>query len=187
MSNKYKFLKKQRYEYYKGTSEIVDNELDDFVDDVVERLNTQDFNKLELLKVKQIQDEQIAELKTKLAEMTKKYELASCPTGGLVDRLRNLEQQLAEKDEIIDWQNEIVEGVKQEEELLAQKLKSLGVDCIEDLGKTYDQDKISFAIEQLEKVKSAFCLINSKLDKVETIKEYIHYIDHQINELKEME
>ena len=68
MSNKYKFLKKQRYEYYKGTSEIVDNELDDFVDDVVERLNTQDFNKLELLKVKQIQDEQIAELKTKLAE-----------------------------------------------------------------------------------------------------------------------
>ena len=40
------------------------------------------------------------------------------------------------------------------------------------------------AIEQLEKVKSAFGLINSKLDKVETIKEYIHYIDHQINELK---
>ena len=68
MSNEYEFLKKLRYEYYKGTSEIVDNELDDFVDDVVERLNTQDFNKLELLKVKQIQDEQIAELKTKLAE-----------------------------------------------------------------------------------------------------------------------
>ena len=46
------------------------------------------------------------------------------------------------------------------------------------------EDKISFAVEQLEKVKSAFGLINSKLDKVETIKEYIHYIDHQINELK---
>lgn len=66
MSNKYKFLKKQRYEYYKGTSEIVDNELDDFVDDVVERLNTQDFNKNELLKVKQIQDERISELKEQL-------------------------------------------------------------------------------------------------------------------------
>ena len=46
------------------------------------------------------------------------------------------------------------------------------------------EDKISFAIAELEKVKSAFSLINSKLDKVETIKEYIHYIDHQINELK---
>ena len=47
-----------------------------------------------------------------------------------------------------------------------------------------NQDKISFAIAELEKVKSAFGLINSKLDKVETIKEYIHYIDHQINGLK---
>ena len=46
------------------------------------------------------------------------------------------------------------------------------------------KDKVSFTIAELEKVKSAFGLINSKLDKVETIKEYIHYIDHQINELK---
>ena len=66
MSNKYEFLKKQRYEYYKDTNKIVDNELDDFVDDVVERLNTQDFNKNELLKVKQIQDERIAELEEQL-------------------------------------------------------------------------------------------------------------------------
>ena len=65
----------------------------------------------------------------------------------------NLKQQLAEKDEIIDWQNEIVEGVKQEEELLAQKLKSLGVDCIEDLGKEHNQDKISFCIKQLTETK----------------------------------
>ena len=66
MTNEYEFLKKQRYEYYKDTNKIVDNELDDFVDDVVERLNTQDFNKNELLKVKQIQDERIAELKEQL-------------------------------------------------------------------------------------------------------------------------
>ena len=66
MSNKYEFLKKQRYEYYKDTNKIVDNELGAFVDDVVERLNTQDFNKLELLKVKQIQDERISELKEQL-------------------------------------------------------------------------------------------------------------------------
>ena len=47
------------------------------------------------------------------------------------------------------------------------------------------KDKISFAIAELEKVKSAFGLINPKLDKVETIKEYIHYIDHQIKQLEE--
>lgn len=127
MSNKYKFLKKQRYEYYKGTSEIVDNELDDFVDDVVERLNTQDFNKLELLKVKQIQDEQIAELKTKLAEK--------------------------------------------------------------------DQDKISFAIAELEKVKDwckeyrtidEFGVFTINVDDVlNTEDNLLNFIDNQIKQLKE--
>ena len=58
---------------------------------------------------------------------------------------------------------------------------------LDKLEKQCDKDKISFTVEQLEKVKSAFGLINSKLDKVETIKEYIHYIDHQINELKGVE
>ena len=66
MNNEYDFLKKQRYEYYKDTGLIVDNEVDDFVRNVVERLNTQDFNKNELLKVKQIQDQRIAELKEQL-------------------------------------------------------------------------------------------------------------------------
>lgn len=92
MSNEYEFLKKQRYEYYKGTSEIVDNELDDFVDDVVERLNTQDFNKLELLKVKQIQDEQIAELKTKLAEKDQdKISFAIAELEKVKELIRNID------------------------------------------------------------------------------------------------
>ena len=127
MSNEYEFLKKQRYEYYKGTSEIVDNELDDFVDDVVERLNTQDFNKNELLKVKQIQDEQIAELKTKLAEK--------------------------------------------------------------------DQDKISFAIKQLEKVKDwckeyrtidEFGVFTINVDDVlNTADNLLNFIDNQIKQLEE--
>lgn len=71
MTNEYEFLKKQRYEYYKDTNKIVDNELDDFVDDVVERLNTQDFNKRELLKVKQIQDQRIVELEEQLKNCIK--------------------------------------------------------------------------------------------------------------------
>lgn len=45
---------------------------------------------------------QNTDLETKLAEITKKYELASCPTGGLVDRVRNLEQQLAENNEFFN-------------------------------------------------------------------------------------
>lgn len=60
------FLQKPRYEYYKGTTEVIDNELDNFVEDVVDRLNEQYFNKRDLLKVKQNQDEQIADLQYKL-------------------------------------------------------------------------------------------------------------------------
>ena len=60
------FLQKPRYEYYKGTTEVIDNELDNFVEDVVDRLNEQYFNKRDLLKVKQNQDEQIADLQHKL-------------------------------------------------------------------------------------------------------------------------
>lgn len=40
----------------------------------------------------------IADLETKLADMTKKYELASFPIGGLVDMARKLEQQLKESE-----------------------------------------------------------------------------------------
>lgn len=63
---------KERYEYYKGTTEIFDNELDDIVEDVVDILNTQDYNKRELLKVKQNQGQQLAELKKQLEEKDNK-------------------------------------------------------------------------------------------------------------------
>lgn len=59
-------LLKPRYEYYKGTTEVVDNESDTFVEDVVDRLNEQCFNKRELLKVKQNQDQEIANLQHQL-------------------------------------------------------------------------------------------------------------------------
>ena len=62
---------KKRYEYYKGTTEIMDNVLGEFVGDVVERLNTQDIHKRKLLKIKKNQEQQIEELKTKLAEKDK--------------------------------------------------------------------------------------------------------------------
>ena len=71
MTNEYDFLKKQRYEYYKDTSLIVDNEVDDFVRNVVETLNTQYYNILELVNIKQLQAERILELEKKL-KMQKK-------------------------------------------------------------------------------------------------------------------
>ena len=88
---------------------------------------------------------------------------------------QQLKKQLAEKEEEIAYLTKQVKKFNNE----AQKY-------FEDAycNDFHNQDKIDFAVEQLEKVKSAFGLINSKLDKVETIKEYIHYIDHQINELK---
>lgn len=59
-------LIKPRYEYYKGTTEVVDNELDNFVEDAVDRLNEQHSIIKELVKVKQIDDEQIIKLKYQL-------------------------------------------------------------------------------------------------------------------------
>ena len=74
MSNKYDFLKKQRYEYYKDTSLIVDNEVDDFVRNVVERLNTQYYNILELVNIKQLQAERILELKKQIKDTEESYD-----------------------------------------------------------------------------------------------------------------
>lgn len=71
MTNEYKFLKKQRYEYYKGTTEIMDNEVNELVEDVVDVLNQKAYNINELLKIKQFQAQRIAELEEQLAEKEK--------------------------------------------------------------------------------------------------------------------
>lgn len=53
-------LFKQRYEYYKGTTKIIDNEFNEFVLDVVDRLNTQHYNKTKLIELKQQLEKKIA-------------------------------------------------------------------------------------------------------------------------------
>ena len=101
---------------------------------------------------------QFADLEAKLAESEKERELDNSFWKQECD---SLQKALDEKEKEIEKLNACV--------------------------KFYKSYYISFnekVIDELEKVKSAFGLINSKLDKVETIKEYIHYIDHQINELK---
>ena len=105
-------------------------------------------------------DNKISDLEAKLAKSEKERELDNSFWKQECD---SLQKTLVEKDKEIEKLNACV--------------------------KFYKSYYISFnkkVIDELEKVKSAFSLINSKLDKVETIKEYIHYIDHQIKQLKEL-
>ena len=105
-------------------------------------------------------DNKISDLEAKLAKSEKERELDNSFWKQECD---SLQKTLVEKDKEIEKLNACV-----------------------DFYKSYYISFNKKVIDELEKVKSAFGLINSKLDKVETIKEYIHYIDHQINELKEM-
>ena len=74
MANEYDFIRKQRYEYYRDTSLIVDNEVDDFVRNVVETLNTQYYNILELVNIKQLQAERILELEKQIKDAEESYD-----------------------------------------------------------------------------------------------------------------
>lgn len=67
------FLQKPRYEYCNDNKDIVDTELDVLVDmdGVIDRLNTQCFQKKELLRNIRIKDQQIAELQKQLEEQEK--------------------------------------------------------------------------------------------------------------------
>lgn len=127
--SKKELFKKQRYEYYKGTREILDNELDDFVEDIVERLNTQDFNKRELLKVNQIQDQQIADLEVKLAEKEKEIE------------------QMKKFDDLNKTFFDLFRTTFKE----PNKVDDL-FNTLKTMQEKQDQDKILFAVEQLEKL-----------------------------------
>lgn len=105
-------------------------------------------------------DNKISDLEAKLAKSEKERELDNSFWKQECD---SLQKTLVEKDKEIEKLNACV-----------------------DFYKSYYISFNKKVIDELEKVKSAFGLINSKLDKVETIKEYVHYIDHQINELKEL-
>ena len=116
-------------------------------------------------------EKEFADLEAKLAEMTKKYELASCPTGGLVDRVRNLEQQLAEKEEEIAYLTKQVKKFNNE----AQKY-------FEDAycNDFHNQDKISFAVEVL---KIAQDYVQQYVNNFDDMNDCLCAIDNQIKRL----
>ena len=72
------FLQKPRYVYCEDKKYIVDTELDVLVDidGVIDRLNTQCFQKKELLRNIRIKDQQIADLQYQLEVSEKALELA---------------------------------------------------------------------------------------------------------------
>ena len=123
------------------------------------------------------------DIQNQLAEKEKERELDNSFWKQECDSLQNT---LVEKEKEIDNLYDRLNSKQKFYEMSLEKDYKEYLSRLDKLEKQCDKDKSSFTIEQLEKVKSAFGLINSKLDKVETIKEYIHYIDHQINELKEM-
>ena len=102
MNNEYNILKKQRYEYYKGTTEIVDNEVDEFVEDVVDVLNQKSYNINELLKIKQLQADRIAELEKQLKNATKET------AKKVIDRVEELSVFDFEAYEEMDFRRYII-------------------------------------------------------------------------------
>lgn len=161
-------LRKRRYEYYKGTTEIMDNGANKLVEDVVNVLNQKDYNIIELIKIKQFQAQRIADLEAKLAEKERE--------------LKQLKLDLGMFSSVNAFINGY--GIEKAREVLLQTEK------------TKRQDKISFAIEQLEKVKELMRsidmpnkpeLYNNDMFGAGFDSHYIRVeelIDNQINELK---
>ena len=143
-----------------------------------------------LVKESEAKDQRIAELQKQLAEKDKAIENWQIIYESVVQTCHNdkeeierLNKKLATQENII---TNLVEDNRASQEWYKKQLeeKEKEIEYQESMKILAVENQNKKAIEQLEKVKSAFGLINSKLDKVETIKEYIHYIDHQINELK---
>lgn len=130
-------------------------------------------------------DQQIADLEAKLAESEKR--LVNCVDFNTWQKTakenNELKKQLAEKDEEIEYLTKQVKKFNNE----AQKY-------FEDAycNDTIYQDKISFAVEQLEKVKEKIndCPITDYDTNKHFVKMYqrdaIRQLDNQIKQLKEM-
>ena len=143
-----------------------------------------------LVKESEAKDQQIAELQKQLAEKDKAIENWKTIYESVVQTCHNDKEEIERLNKKLETQENIitnlVEDNRASQEWYRKQLeeKDKEIEYQESTKILAFKNQNKKAIEQLEKVKSAFGLINSKLDKVETIKEYIHYIDHQINGLK---
>ena len=139
-------------------------------------------------KQEQIQnlEAKLAEKQSKIQELNDMYEDLLCAKGTENELMqvsadcdffakenRKLKQQLVEKDKEIDKLYEENEDWSNANQVLQIKLKNK------------DQDKISFAVEQLEKVRE-IALKDFDLDKCNlSLARVLDKIDNQIKQLKE--
>ena len=147
--------------------------------------------------------DKVADLETKLAESEKKAYSRGHSQRDIANeiKLNALREDVANKEKrIVELKQQLAEKDKQLEN--AQNLKAIEVadELSLKLSKIHNQDKISFTLEQLEKVKE---LLNTDFEStISWIDPYedgeylnsmtynhnntIKIIDNQINELKEM-
>ena len=160
------------------SKEVIDHRLKTV--EMVEKLHKTIYN----------QDQKISDLETKLAESEKKAYSRGHSQRDIANEIKlnalredvankekrivELKQQLAEKDKEISEYIKIVDDLH----------KQLSDKC-DFCDKTKDQDKISFAIAELEKVKS---VINTSVRDDHIIWDFDikAHIDNQIKQLKEM-
>lgn len=133
-------------------------------------------------------NQQIADLEAKLSESEEYNQMLLEEKGGYIDlvsgyskKCKNYEQQLAEKDkELLEIKQRIAEKASKEFQEMIDKREN------------HNQDKISFCIERLEKVKEFF-LEEHRDEEMDT--DYIitkdacqiaEYLLDQIKQLKEM-
>ena len=139
------FLKKQRYEYYNGSTDIFDNETNELVEDVVGVLNQKDLNINDLLKKIIDLQKKGEELKQQLAEKDKEIENLKASSDKNIDYLIEF-ASLIENEKDCNRMLKALDRVKQGKKYIVDK---------------EHQDKISFAVEQLEQLKYNIRLDNS--------------------------
>ena len=120
----------------------------------------------------------IAELQKQLAEKDKAIENWQTIYESVVQTCHNDKEEIERLNKRLETQENIitnlVEDNRASQEWYRKQLveKDKEIEYQESMKILAVENQNKKAIEQLEKVKSAFGLINSKLDKVETIKEY---------------
>lgn len=162
---------KQRYEYYKGSTAIIDNETDEYVEDVVDVLNQKDFNINELLKTKQLQRKQIADLKSKLAEKDQ-----------AIEGLQEINQSLGQTCNNDAKEIERLNNLLKEEKNRNKKLNHEAQKYYEDAYCNGFQNQK--AIAELCKLKHNLIYVALDIVDAVSLRKVKEIIDQQIKELK---
>lgn len=145
--------------------------------------------------------DKIADLEAKLAESEKYNKMLLEEKGGYIDlvsgyskKCKDYEQQLAEKEKenlklkgVVDSFDKLKQYHKDAKQLIFLNPDNIYADGHKLVIKKDNQDKISFAVEKLEKVKNEitpiFCVPNGIYSNLHN--EVFKTIDNQIKKLKE--